>query len=89
MHGAAAPPAAAFLLPVHFGEHSRHRYAAHKRMPVFAISGHDPVALLQHGNDTNCDGLLSVVKVKKAADLLLSVEFGAFVLELADADHLL
>ena len=89
MHRAAASAAAPFLLPIHFGEHLCHRHAAHKRLPMLPIGRDDPVALLQHGDDAHRDRLLSVVKVKKAADLLLGVEFGALVLELTDADHLL
>ena len=89
VHGAAAPAAAAFLLSVHLREHRRHRHAAHQRVPVLAIGGDDPVALFQHRDDADGDRFLAVVEMQKPADLLLRVEFGAFVLEPADADHLL
>jgi hypothetical protein len=89
VHRAAAPTATTLLLSVHFGEDNIHRHAAHKRLPVLPVGCDDPVALLQHGNDANRDGLLPIVQVKKAADLLLSIEFGALILELTDADHLL
>src|SRR5208282_5490979 len=89
MHRAATPAATAFPLSVHFGEHHGHRHTTHKGLAVLPIGRDDPVALLQHGNDTHRNRFLSVVKVKEAADLLLGVKFGALVFELTDADHLL
>jgi hypothetical protein len=56
-------------------------------MTVFAIGGDDPVAIGQHRDDPGGDRLFPVIEMQEAADLLLRVKLGAFVLELADADH--
>ena len=89
MHGAAAPAAASLLLAVHLGERRRHRHAAHQRMAMLAVGRDDPVALLEHRDDADGDRLLAVIEMQEASDLLLGVELGAFVLEPANADHLL
>ena len=88
MHGAAATSAAAFLLSIHLGERCLHRYSAHQRMAMLAISSDNPVALVEHGDDTDGDGLLAIIKVHEAPDFLLGVKLGTLLLEAADADHL-
>src|SRR6516164_1226589 len=89
MHSTATAAAAAFLLSVHFRQRRGHRHATHERVPVIAVGGNDPVALLEHRNDADSDCFLPIIKVQESPDLLLSIEFGAFILEAADADHLL
>jgi hypothetical protein len=56
-------------------------------MAVLAVGGDKAVARLEHWNDSGGDRFFAVIEVEKAADLLLRVEFGAFLLEAADADH--
>lgn len=89
VHGAAPSAAAAFVFAIHLGERGLHRHAAHQGMAMFAIGRDDPVARLEHRDYADGDRLLSVIEVQEAPDLLLGVELGAFVLEPADADHVL
>ena len=58
-------------------------------MAVLAVSGNHPVILAKNRDHSNRDCLFAVVEVEEAADLLLGVKFGALVLEVANADHLL
>jgi hypothetical protein len=54
---------------------------------MLAVGGDDPVVGAQHRDDAGGDRLLAVIEMQEAADLLLGVELGAFVLEPPDADH--
>ena len=54
---------------------------------MLSIGGDDAIALFKHGNDPGRDRFLAVIEVEEAANLFLRVEFGAFLLEAADADH--
>ena len=56
---------------------------------MLAIGRDDPVPLLEHRDHTHGDRLLSVIEVQEASDLFLGVKLRAFVLEPADADHVL
>src|SRR6516164_3850272 len=58
-------------------------------MSVFAICRDNPITLLQHRDDSDRDRLLAIIEVQESADFLLCVEFSTFILETADADHLL
>src|SRR5208283_2956564 len=88
MHGAAASPAAALALSIHFGKRNAHRHSARQCMPVFAVSRYNPVAPLQHRDDSDGDRLLAIVEMQKSTNLSLRVKLGAFVLKAPDADHL-
>src|SRR3974390_3449299 len=58
-------------------------------MSVLPICRHNPIALIQHRDDSDCDRLLAIIEVHEPADFLLRVEFSTFVLETTDSDHLL
>ena len=88
MHRAATPARASLSLAIHLGKNRGHRDAPHQRVTVFAVGGDQAIPLLQNGDHTGGDRLLPVIEMQKPADLLLGVEFGAFVLELADPDHI-
>ena len=87
MHRAAPSAAASLTFAVHLGERGLHRHAAHQGMAMLAIGGDDPVARLEHRDDTDRHRLLSVIEMQEASDLLLGVKLGTFVLEPANADH--
>jgi hypothetical protein len=81
VHRPAAPAGTALGLAVHLGHDGGHRHAAHQRLAVFAVGRDDPVAIGQDRDDPGGDRLLPVIEMQEAADLLLRVELGAFVLE--------
>ena len=54
---------------------------------MFTIGRNDSIMLCKHRNDADSDRLLTIVKMKKAPDLLLRIKFGTFILELTDPDH--
>ena len=55
---------------------------------MFTVGRHDPVALVEERDNTDCDRLFAIVKMHEATNFFLGVEFGTFVLEAADANHL-
>jgi GTP cyclohydrolase III len=89
VHRAAAAAGAAFGLAVHLGHDLRHRHAAGQRVAVLAVGGDNAVVFAENGDHAHGDRLLAVIEMQEPADLLLGVELGAFVLEMADADHAL
>ena len=63
VHRAAAPPAAAFQLPIHFSPQRVHADATCQRLAVLAIGGHDRVLRLQRLDHGDRNGLLTVVEM--------------------------
>ena len=57
-------------------------------MAVLTIGGDDAITTLQLRNDAHCYGLLSVIEMQEAANLLLGVQLCAAILKLADTQHL-
>ena len=55
---------------------------------MFTIGRNDSISLLKHRNHADGDGLLAIIEMEKASDLLLRIELGTFVLEPTNADHL-
>src|SRR5271169_5223648 len=88
MHRAATPAATALLLAIHLRERRFHRHASHERMAMFTIGRNDSISLLKNRDHADRDGLLAIIEMEKASNLLLRVELGAFVLEPSNADHL-